>query len=65
MEAKENAAGQEEMFEKQGDDEDEDEDMMDVDEEDSDVEVVEGDAPEGDKDDNSASSDFSSPRNLE
>lgn len=57
MEAKENAAGQEEMFEKQGDDEDEDEDMMDVDEEDSDVEVVEGDAPEGDKDDNSASSD--------
>lgn len=39
MEAKENLAGQQEMFEQQ--DEDGDEDMMDVDEEDSDVEVVE------------------------
>lgn len=59
LEAKENAAGQEEMFEKQDDEDgDEDEDMMDVDEEDSDVEVVEGEAAEDDdEDDDSASSD--------
>ncbi|KAL1966912.1 hypothetical protein VTN77DRAFT_3656 [Rasamsonia byssochlamydoides] len=41
LEAKENLAGQQEMFEQQGDDEDEE--MVDVDDEDDDVEVVDAD----------------------